>query len=291
MKQYKTDEELLNYLETKNVIIKNRKFALKKLEKYTYYSIVNSYKYNFKDSNNNYFHNVSFEEIYALYDFDKNLKLIMLKYALEVESFIKSLISNHISNVYGIKAYLNINNLDSKANLIVRKRLIDKINEVINHNYGIHLAITHYKDNYGFIPPFVLTKILTFVVISSYYGLLKQSDRQIIAKKFKISDVLLKQILRCLTNIRNICAHNDRLFCYRDKYTLKFKEIDANYVAKDNLTNLYMMIKAMQIILDKRQYNSLVKSIEKEINKLDNKLNSIDIKSILRIMGYPNVYI
>ena len=289
MKQYKTDEELLDYLENKNVIIKDRKFALEKLEKYTYYSIVNSYKYNFKDSNNNYFHNVSFEEIYALYEFDKNLKLIMLKYALEVESFIKSLISNHISSIYGIKSYLNIDNLDSKANLIVRKRLIDKINEDINHNYGIHLAITHYKDNYGFVPPFVLTKILTFGVISSYYGLLKQSDRQIIAKRFKISDLLLKQILKCLTNIRNICAHNDRLFCYRDKYTLKFKEIDANYVTKDNLTNLYMMIRAMQIILDKRQYNSLVKAVEKEINKLDNKLNSINIKNILRIMGYPNV--
>ena len=289
MKQYKTDEELLNYLEAKNVTVKNRKFALKKLEKYTYYSIVNSYKYNFKDANNDYFPNVTFEEIYALYEFDKNLKLIMLKYALEVESFIKSLISNHISNVYGINAYLNVNNLDNKANLAVRKRLIDKINDDINRNYGIHLAITHYIDNYGFVPPFVLTKILTFGVISSYYGLLKQSDRQIIAKRFKISDILLKQILRCLTNIRNICAHNDRLFCYRDKYTLKFKEIDSNYVIKDNLTNLYMMIRAMQIVLDKKQYNSLVKAIKKEINQLDNKLNSIDIKNILRIMGYPNV--
>jgi len=289
MKQYKTNEELLEYLESKNVIIKNKKSALKELEKYTYYSIVNSYKYNFKDSNNNYLPNVSFEEIYALYEFDKNLKLIMLKYALEVESLIKSLMSNHISNIYGVDAYLNANNLDNKVNLVVRKKLIDKINEDINHNYGIHLAITHYKDNYGFVPPFVLTKILTFGVISSYYGLLKQSDRQIIAKRFKISDALLKQILKCLTNVRNICAHNDRLFCYRDKYTLKFKEIDTNYVIKDNLTNLYMMIRAMQIILDKRQYNSLVKAIEKEIKKLDNKLNSIDIKNILRIMGYPNV--
>lgn len=289
MKQYKTNKELLEYLESKNVIIKNKTSALKKLEKYTYYSIINSYKYNFKDSNNNYLPNVSFEEIYALYEFDKNLKLIMLKYALEVESLIKSLMSNHISNIYGVDAYLNANNLDNKANLVVRKKLIDKINEDINHNYGIHLAITHYKDNYGFVPPFVLTKILTFGVISSYYGLLKQSDRQIIAKKFKISDALLKQILKCLTNVRNICAHNDRLFCYRDKYTLKFKEIDTNYVIKDNLTNLYMMIRAMQIILDKRQYNSLVKAIEKEIKKLDNKLNSIDIKNILRIMGYPNV--
>ncbi len=75
MKQYKTNEELLNYLETKSVTINKRKLALKRLEKYSYYSIINSYKYNFKDSNNNnYLPNVTFEEIFALYEFDKNMK-------------------------------------------------------------------------------------------------------------------------------------------------------------------------------------------------------------------------
>ena len=72
MKQYKTNEELLEYLESKNVTIKNKKSALKNLEKYTYYSIINSYKYNFKDSNNNYLPNVSFEEIYALYTWGRS---------------------------------------------------------------------------------------------------------------------------------------------------------------------------------------------------------------------------
>ena len=289
MKQYKTNEELLDYLEDKNVIIENRKSALKKLEKYTYYSIINSYKYTFKNCNNDYLPNVTFDEIYALYEFDKNLKLIMLKYSLEVETVIKSLIANHISSVYGIDSYLNINNLDNNISSKTRRNLLSKIKKEIKHNYGVHLAITHYKDKYGFVPPFVLTKILTFGVISSYYGLLKQSDRQILAKKFKISDALLKQILRCLTNVRNICAHNDRLFCYRDKYTLKFKEIDSTYKSRDNLTNLYMMIRAMEIILDKSQYNDLIKSIKREIKTLERKLKSIEIINVLRIMGYPNV--
>ena len=81
-------------------------------------------------------------------------------------------------------------------------------------DYNIHSAITHYKDKYGYIPPFVLMKILTFGVTSRYYGLLKQKDRQEIAKYFKISDKLLKQILKNLTSIRNIAAHSDRLFCF-----------------------------------------------------------------------------
>lgn len=33
MKQYKTNEELLDYLESKNVTIKNRKLASKKIRK------------------------------------------------------------------------------------------------------------------------------------------------------------------------------------------------------------------------------------------------------------------
>ena len=48
MKEYKTNEELLEHLESKNVVVKNKEDALNKIEKYTYYSIVNSYKLNFK---------------------------------------------------------------------------------------------------------------------------------------------------------------------------------------------------------------------------------------------------
>jgi len=52
----------------------------------------------------NYNDNVMFDEIYALFEFDKNIKNIMLKYCLEIETVIKSVMANHISNVYvGVK--------------------------------------------------------------------------------------------------------------------------------------------------------------------------------------------
>lgn len=67
MKEYKNNEELLDYLISKNVTIFNKEQALKNIEKYSYYSIVNGYKNVFKDKNNNYKSNVTFEEIFALY--------------------------------------------------------------------------------------------------------------------------------------------------------------------------------------------------------------------------------
>mgnify|MGYP004553683237 CR=1 FL=1 len=287
MKKYKTNEELLAHLESKNVVIKNREEALNKIKKYTYYSIINSYKLNFKDEYGNYKDKVSFEEIYALYNFDKNIKYLFLKYSLELEIQIKSLMANQIAKVYGIENYLDKNNLDESASDELKEKLIERINKDIDEEYKIHLAIIHYKDKYGYVPPFVLTKVLTFGVASSYYGLLKQSDRQAISKYFKVTDKFLKQALKNLTMVRNISAHNDRLFCFRSKSYLSYKEIDKNYKRKDNETNLYMIIKTMEYLL-KDDLKDFITIFNKEVDQLKQELTSIDIKDILTIMGFPS---
>ena len=94
MKEYRTNEELIEYLLSKGVNISDKENALQKIEKYTYYSIINTYKSIFKNKYGNYLNNVSFNEIYALFEFDKRLKDIILKYCLEIETVIKSLMAN-----------------------------------------------------------------------------------------------------------------------------------------------------------------------------------------------------
>ena len=240
----------------------------------------------FKDVDNNYKPNVTFEEIFALYEFDKNIKAIFLKFTLEIEIIIKSLMATIISEKYGIEDYLKLENFDENINESLINTLIETIKNEIDDNYDKHAAIKHYKDTYNFIPPFVLTKILTFGVVSRYYGLLKQVDRQSISKYFKISDKLLKQILQNLTMVRNISAHSDRLFCFCSKYYITFKNIDKDYKRKGNFTNLYMIIKCMQLLLDKEKFEEFEYLFNKEINTLRRKLSSIDINDILRIMGF-----
>lgn len=287
MKEYKSNEELIDYLSSKGIIISNKKDALEKIERYTYYSIVNTYKNIFKDKNGDYINNVSFDDIYAIFEFDKNLKNIVLKYCLEIETVIKSIMANQISKIYGIKDYLNISNWDNKINVEIRENLLEKINNEIEKDYNVHTAVTHYIDKYGFVPPYVLVKILTFGVASSYYGLLKQSDRQAIAKYFKISDKLLKQILKNLTTVRNVAAHSDRLYNYTSKFYISFKLIDKNYIKPDDITNLYMVVRCMERLLTKEQYKTLYNSIYEEIKKLNEKVKSIKITKITEIMGFP----
>ena len=287
MKEYKSNEELLNHLLSKGVSVKNKKNALEQFERYTYYSIINTYKEAFK-VNDKYIDGVTFEEIFALYEFDKNLKTIFLKYSLEIEMVIKSLIANIISEKYGVKDYLKRKNFDEHADIDSIKRIVFDIGEEIQQNYGKHSAITHYQDQYGFIPPFVLVKIMTLGQISRYYGLLKQEDRQKVSKYFKMSDKLLKQILLNVTLVRNFSAHNNRLYTFHSKFFISFKTIDKSYNNNDKSTNLYMIMRCMELLLDDKKRKDFNKQVDKEINKLSKNLKVINIKNILNIMGFPN---
>ena len=194
--------------------------------------------------------------------------------------------ANTISEKYGIQDYLKLENFDEKANKDFINTLIEGIKNEINDNYNKHTAIKHYKDTYNFIPPFVLTKILTFGVISRYYGLLKQSDRQNISKYFRLSDKLLKQILVNLTMVRNLSAHSDRLFYFRSKYYIAFKHINGNYKKNGNFTNIYMIIECMKLLLDEEKFKEFKDLFDTEVDKLKEKLNSININNILKIMGF-----
>lgn len=212
MKQYKSSEELLDYIISKGVTVTNKGYALDKIKKYSYYSIVNTYKDVFKDLDNNYKKNVTFEEIYSLYEFDKNIRSIFLTYILEIETVIKSLLAELLSSKYSIDNYLLESNFDTNINPKIIQENIDKINEEINKQNGKHKAITHYINKYSFVPPFVLIKILTWGELSRLYSMLKQTDRQTISKEFKVPDNFLKQVMKNITMIRNICAQTIECF-------------------------------------------------------------------------------
>lgn len=129
-------------------------------------------------------------------------------------------------------------------------------------------------------------KILTLGELSRLYTMLKQVDRQSISKEFKISDKLLKQIMKNMTMIRNICAHNDRLFSFHSKFLITFKIIDKNYDNKDKSTNIYMIMKSMKLLLGGDIGKEFENLIIDEIENLKSKIKSVDHNIILYLMGF-----
>jgi len=169
------------------------------------------------------------------------------------------------------------------------EKLIDEIkNEIIKGN-GKHDAITHYMNKYGVVPPWVITKILSLGTISKFYGLMKQQDRQQISKHFHINDRLLKNILGNLTSVRNIAAHDDRLYTYRSTFYIR---LDKNKKSPDKAlhTNMYIIIKSLELLLEDEQTIEMKNLITKELDVLKNNLTSITVDEVLKVMGFDKNY-
>ena len=90
-----------------------------------------------------------------------------------------------------------------------------------------------------------------------------------------------------MTMVRNICAHNDRLFSFHSKFLISFKIIDKKYINEDKSTNIYMIFKSMGVLLDENKRKEFEELIINEIKRLETKIKSVDINLILYLMGFP----
>lgn len=81
---------------------------------------------------------------------------------------------------------------------------------------------------------------------------------------------MLKQIIVNMTMIRNICAHNDRLFSFHSKFRISFKYIEKN--CNEKSVNIYMIMKCMESLLPKDKKKEFINLINHEIKVLDSKL-------------------
>lgn len=168
----KTYEEQLNILKSRNLKILNERKAKKILSIESYYALINGYKDIFLESFKSeiYQENVYFENIFMLFNFDRELRMILLKYILIVERTIKTKISYHFSMKYDDK-YLNANNFDynNRRKSLQILRLIYNMSKVKRIYSEVNSSIYHYQKIHDKIPLWVLVEKLNFGIISHFF--------------------------------------------------------------------------------------------------------------------------
>lgn len=121
-KVFKTYDEMISLLASRGVDISTpelKSYAKKRLQHEGYYNLINGYKALFLLPQNSPADDDKFKlgttinEIYALYNFDRRLRNVFLKYVLLIETNIKSLISYTFSEKYGHSNYLIYSNFDT----------------------------------------------------------------------------------------------------------------------------------------------------------------------------------
>ncbi len=300
-KEFKTIDEQIEILKSRNILIEDYNRAYKILTKNNYYYLINGYKELFLNNQSRkeeYIKNTKIEEIYALYTFDKNIKNNFLKYILLVENEIDTYIAYEFSKTYGHKKYLILQNFNSvNSNISLIEKFIKDINLEIEYQYkNSNKMIVHYMDTYKNIPLWVLVRILSFGKISKFYSLMKQKEQNIVSRKYNLRIPEFKIYLQNLTLIRNICAHDEKLYdikvksripptFYHERLNIK-KNNKYQYATRD----LFSIVIILKMLLEKEQFHEFYKNIIVNIEKLDKEIVSISINKILYKMGFPKNY-
>ena len=297
-KVFKTIEEQIDILKDRGLVINDYDFAKERLLKENYF-FINGYRHLFtpNPADDTFYSGTTFEELYTMFKFDRNIRNIFFRNLLIVENNIKSIISYQLSRKYGFKEkdYLNPDNF-SQDSLKIRQvhDIIDKMKRQIRVNGRKHKATLHYINKYGYIPMWILVKVLSFGIISELYSILKPEDQDSIAKFYGISSSTLELYLSLISNFRNLCAHEDILYDHRTQRSIPDNEVHAalniekdedGYIyGKNDLFSLVIMLRS---VLSEVEFSEMYSELSYEIDALESKIKVVSLVSILNKIGFP----
>lgn len=298
-KIFKNLDEQIAILREKGLIIDDETTAKDILLRENYF-FLSGYRHllmkNYKD--NKFIEGTTFEELHAIFLFDRELRNIMFKNILVIENNIKSIISYQLSKKYGFKEsnYMNPNNFTQDK---LKERqvydVISKMKRQIRVNGRQHSATMHYMSNYGYIPMWILVKVLSFGIISELYSILKYEDQLSIASVYGVEPETLAIYLSLLANFRNLCAHEDILYDHRTgrdipdteyHQALNIESNEEGYIYGKN--DLFALIIIMKIMFKENEFTDLLNEIEYIMEQLDSRVNIVPINKILNKIGFPD---
>lgn len=301
-KEFKTLDEQLGIFKSKGLTINDEEEARNILLKENYF-FINGYRRVLMVSSKEkkFVKGATFDELYSIFMFDRELRNILFKNLLIIENNIKSIMSYKLSVKYGYKEknYLKESNFttDNKD----KRRVSDVINKMkrqIRVNSQNHSATLHYVTNYGYIPLWVLVKVLSFGLINELYGILKPEDQKEIADLYEIEMEDMEVYLSLLANYRNLCAHEDIVFDHRtQKYIsntkyhneLKIKQDEfGEYIKGKN--DIFALIIILKQMLTKDEFMHMMDEINLKLQDLSWQIKSVKIEKLYDTLGFPENY-
>ncbi|WP_418617836.1 Abi family protein [Slackia isoflavoniconvertens] len=300
LKEFKTIAEQIRILETRGMRVGEEASTI--LLRENYYSIINGYKDPFLDkeamqssADDIYLKGTRFEWLYSLFKFDRELRRITFSYLIQAEAALKT------ATVYAFcekhpncSDYLDRSSFCSARDMLTPKTF--KGNKMAQHSKGINKLmgilnkklvvgpatrpfVEHYIAAYGEVPLWVLSNDLTFGNMSHFFQLMKRGDQNSVCKNlFKTTlraeddkRITPHEVLRAydvLTHFRNLCAHDERLYC---------AQVDNDDYAT--------MLKLMEVALPRDVVFEMKKDVETLLVKYSDELRVITVQDLRKQLG------
>ncbi len=297
-KQFKNLDEQIEIFKHKGLVIHDEDYAKQVLLRENYF-FLNGYRHLFykSETEKEFIKGTTFEELYSLFLFDRSFRNVLFKYLLVIENNLKSITSYQLSKKYGYRErdYLKAKNFTHNPEKQRQVNdLLKKMKRQIRINGSQHSATLHYVSNYGYIPLWILVKVLSFGIVSEMFSILKPEDQQEICKVYNIDVDDLLVYLPILANYRNLCAHEDILYENRTQ-----KQIDDTIyhqildIPKENgeyiygKSDVFALLIIMRQLLISEDFKNMTMELENVVQTLNYNLTTIKIEKVLNRMGFP----
>ncbi len=289
----------ISHLETnKNLIIDDHEYAKAMLRQIGYFSLIGGYKTPFKNpTTKKYKDGTKFEDIVALYKFDENLRELFLKYILQIERHMRSLLSYYFTDKHGESQthYLNVANYTTDPRCSVEvARLITTLDNLASHNSD-YPYINHQRNVYHNVPLWVLVNGITFGTLSKFYSFITPDLKVKVSKNFdKVNERQLEQFLSVITKFRNVCAHNERLFSYQTRndipnmqlhQKLAIPRIGTQYMCGKR--DLFAVVIAFRYLLPDEDFKKFKASLSRILNHYLES-GAMTEADLYAYMGFPS---
>lgn len=267
-KPFKTVDEQIAILKSRNLIVPDDDKARAELSLKSYYKLINGYQNPFWAQTDYFQKGTTIYHILLLYSFDEVMRGVLLNCFLSLESKLKTIIAYEYCKVFGALGYTNkenygVNDTDSRLDAFVK--VIESIkhdamsdtpeeNDAFGSRQNVnppktfkYKPVGHYIQHHNGVPLWVMMECLTLGNVSVFYELIPLDIKKAIARK--ISDISneqyshtdIKIMLKTLTILRNTCAHSNPLYNFKMKQNIgnnSFVKKVKNAYANLNTNNL-----------------------------------------------------
>lgn len=238
-KDFTTFEEQVKILKRRGLKFTSEETALKALQRFGYYSIINGYKDPYVDiiaGKEVYKEGVTFEQIYSLYRMDRGIRNALIASMLEVEDNLRTAVAHVLAETYGADQNLYLNPINFRSGKSGKHQLNDilkKFNKIITDN---DQPMKHYRETYGNVPPWILLKGASFGNLANFIKLQKGPQKEkilsliydsplsFIQGRPEIKNLFMDTLFVCL-DYRNRAAHGGRIYNFETKATFRYSPI------------------------------------------------------------------
>ena len=307
MKEFKTIDEQIQLLYQRGLKIEDINKAKLYLLTQNYYNIINGYANYFPRKDDQYIAGTSFDEIAHLYVFEREIKQAIFQACLTMETHLKAIFAHRFAeaNPNIPYAYLNIDCYDKTKTLNVITTISQLAKTISKYKKHKDSSIAHYISHHHDVPIWVLANYLDFGELR--YMLLNSttSVQNAVAKDMMnfiqvhlpdsalpvpFSPEVMCSFIENINDVRNICAHNNRLLgfiCRRDSKYWEPLHVPYNITPDSPRNTVYSVFISLQCFLSESEYGAVHNTIRKEFNKLDRRMKTIQSNEILAKLGFP----